>query len=240
MAKSRGSSLVQRVVTLEVGPDKKPFVVDPVLLGRHVPFFEKAFSSDFSQAHTSTMSLPEEDPNIFSVFLLWVYTNGQLPSSSLESEDGRNTPLYVCLYILGEKWCCEKLKDNVFALLLVLLKKNFILEEAWLAAYGASKGARTRPLLVRYLAGKTIRSLVTGKKGWSVALVEKNGEVASDVAFYMAENLTSITRYKENFMARVKWIDTDYIFMESEQLWSGNEDSDEELLAVESPAPSDG
>ena len=67
-------SLGTEVVTLNVGPEAKPFIVHKKLLCDRCEYFSKSSNSDFEEAKTGIMNLPEDDEKAFACFLRWLYT----------------------------------------------------------------------------------------------------------------------------------------------------------------------
>ncbi|KAF2642246.1 hypothetical protein P280DRAFT_467641, partial [Massarina eburnea CBS 473.64] len=70
-------------VTIEVGPEPETqrFHVYTALLTYYSDYFAKTLSGDWKEAQDRTITLPDIDPRIFSIFVDWLYTK-RLPVKS--------------------------------------------------------------------------------------------------------------------------------------------------------------
>ncbi|KAL8917909.1 MAG: hypothetical protein Q9172_005640 [Xanthocarpia lactea] len=102
--------LTDEVVTILVGPEEEPFHVSKELLSSNSPFFKAAFEGSFKEAAEKTIRLPEDDPNVFPDYLLWLYT-GNLRSS--EADTAIQLDGHCHLYVLAEKYGSEVLQNLV-------------------------------------------------------------------------------------------------------------------------------
>ena len=70
----------------------------------------------FSEAQSNTVTLPEEDPQTFELFIYWLYHNQLPPLPDPEIMDLAELAVaewsYYGLYCLGEKWCINALKNQ--------------------------------------------------------------------------------------------------------------------------------
>ncbi|EHK96793.1 hypothetical protein M7I_7500 [Glarea lozoyensis 74030] len=74
-------------ITLAVGEKAKPISCHKALLGFFSKFFESALYGSFAEASQTEMRLPEDDPELMSEFVAWLYS-GQSPSQiDLEEEE---------------------------------------------------------------------------------------------------------------------------------------------------------
>ncbi|MCJ1393106.1 hypothetical protein MMC18_005978 [Xylographa bjoerkii] len=73
-----------RMVTIKVGPKAKIYRYSRDLLTKKVPWFAKALDGKFKEGQSKeggeeTISLPEEEPAVFDLFLAWLHT-GLIPA----------------------------------------------------------------------------------------------------------------------------------------------------------------
>lgn len=82
-----------------------------------IDFFKKALQGNFKEAHEGIINMPEEDPNVIKLFLLWLVRSGERVEDLLpDTAIGRG----VDLMILADKWivpelfdqCCRDLYDQ--------------------------------------------------------------------------------------------------------------------------------
>lgn len=113
------------MVTLFVGASQKPFYIHVDLLCNASSFFKAAFTGDFKESSDKTMQLPEDDENLFSLFIDWLYHQRyeMLPEpDDDEDSDDDNDDIYVGeddsnrfhqvfrLFVLAEKYDVPNLK----------------------------------------------------------------------------------------------------------------------------------
>ncbi|PQE12671.1 BTB POZ domain-containing protein [Rutstroemia sp. NJR-2017a BBW] len=98
-----GRALGEDIVTIFVGPARRKFVLHKNLLCR-LPFFDYAFNGGFQETVTGSMDLPEDEPDIFSIFVHWVY-RGSVPPITCQ----KNLDDLLSLYIFAEKLCLNEL-----------------------------------------------------------------------------------------------------------------------------------
>ncbi|TGO64320.1 hypothetical protein BOTNAR_0089g00090 [Botryotinia narcissicola] len=65
-----GNELVQIIV----GPELKEFFVHKALIRSTCDFFDKAFNGRFKEGIENKMHLPEDNPEIFEIFVNWMYS----------------------------------------------------------------------------------------------------------------------------------------------------------------------
>ena len=95
--------------------ERKRFVVHRDLICGVVPFFQKAFGGGFSESISGEISLPEEHPGAFKLFVFWLYKGEfSVPTGDSEGTIGLVTkdtiPSFFQLYITGEKWCNKEIQ----------------------------------------------------------------------------------------------------------------------------------
>ena len=113
------------MVTLFVGPERAQFLVHKDVICQVSDFFTKAFNSEFSEAKTASMDLPEEDPNLFEVFVRWLYH--PLIEDAKETHpdaEKKSHTLLVRLYLLADKYSIVTLKRSIIDHLVFYIRLN--------------------------------------------------------------------------------------------------------------------
>ncbi|KAF2241958.1 hypothetical protein BU26DRAFT_387892, partial [Trematosphaeria pertusa] len=120
------------LVTVRVGkePESKDFVAHESILTSRSEFFRRALNGNWEEAHAHIVHLPEDEPDIFGIYLNYVYT-GRLHTMSVDSEElatldhnkfrttvNEEYNNLFCLYILAEKLQDTPTKDATFTALL--------------------------------------------------------------------------------------------------------------------------
>ncbi|PMD39649.1 hypothetical protein L207DRAFT_583511 [Hyaloscypha variabilis F] len=102
------------IVTIHVGPKRKPFTLHKKLICDRSEFFAKAFNGQFQEAEV-VMYLVEEDTVAFDSFISYLYQD-RLPQFSSTTKCTANEfpeqKLYP-LFFLAEKVCCNELANKV-------------------------------------------------------------------------------------------------------------------------------
>ncbi|CAG8955128.1 hypothetical protein HYFRA_00007143 [Hymenoscyphus fraxineus] len=101
---SLASRLGKDTITLFVGPTREEFTIHKQLICA-LPFFRAAFEGGFVE-RDGKMDLPEETPEIISLFVGWIY-QGKI--ESIYTQSHVNNLFY--LYLFAEKICEIRLMD---------------------------------------------------------------------------------------------------------------------------------
>ncbi len=103
------------MVEVKVGSeaDQESFFIHEIHLQRESGFFRAAMSHAWKEAKTGVITLPEEDPDIFAIFLGWLYT-GKL---SVEAVYGPQEPeekaqVGLSITVLGDKLDMKAFHDQ--------------------------------------------------------------------------------------------------------------------------------
>ncbi|CAD0110786.1 unnamed protein product [Aureobasidium uvarum] len=98
------------VVTIEVGPEKKVFVVHKELLCFYSDYFRAPFDGSFKEAIEGKLTLPDENIDTFYLFDGFLYTN-QLRNQ--ERASGSNIRCYNLsrLWVFGDKYLVPALQN---------------------------------------------------------------------------------------------------------------------------------
>jgi len=107
------------IVTLYVGPDKKPFPVHKLILCQASKFFDKAFNSEFKEAIEGAMTLPEDRTQHFEIFVEWLYQGEEFQLDALADiwgVEGGDSPEAVIhdlldLYVFADKYNYLRLQN---------------------------------------------------------------------------------------------------------------------------------
>lgn len=104
------SRLAGRAVDVLVGEEKEIFSVHEKLIRASSPFFDKAVSGIWLESTQHTIELPEDEPEIFGIYVHWLYYE-KLPVSCNEpSSEYLNL---MKAYTLGDKLLDTKFQDTV-------------------------------------------------------------------------------------------------------------------------------
>lgn len=103
---SRG--LTSEVVTILVGPTETPFSIHRGLLTSKSAFFNAALAGSWQEATSGTVRLSDEDPELFTLYFLWMYDRVWT-----KDERGEELTFNACcrLYVLADKLASETLQN---------------------------------------------------------------------------------------------------------------------------------
>ncbi|KAL9032777.1 MAG: hypothetical protein Q9180_006312, partial [Flavoplaca navasiana] len=139
-----------QLVTVDVGSDEgaESWTIHKRLLAHHSPFFAAAFNGNFAESATNTVSLIEDDPDAFKLFVQWLYS-GELALGELAS-DSKSLPRVACLaWALGDKLQCPVFQDRAMLQLLAYHKYEWLLEDTMRLIYNVSpSGSKLRSFAV--------------------------------------------------------------------------------------------
>ncbi|KAF7863071.1 hypothetical protein EAF04_007154 [Stromatinia cepivora] len=118
------SLLGVEMVDLYVGPSKTHYRVHKAFLCSKIPYFEKMFNSNFSEALSNSATFPDDPTEAFDVLIEWLYT-GSLRQLELGSPSRKkyNWNVYS-FYILVDKLCMPNLMNDTMDLKRQLDCKN--------------------------------------------------------------------------------------------------------------------
>ncbi|KAJ9643106.1 hypothetical protein H2199_004630 [Coniosporium tulheliwenetii] len=72
-------TFTQKTVTVEVGGEKKPFIVHKDLLCYWSKYFDKALNGPFKEGGKDTIAITDVPPVVFARFLQWLYAQPSMP-----------------------------------------------------------------------------------------------------------------------------------------------------------------
>ena len=121
----------QSFATVIVGPEERRFVVHEAILNHYSKFFRKAFTAEFEEAKSKTITLAEDSILTFEFFVHWLYfqrlpnpdmhDDPELVKQFMNSKSGANTPSrsqVVRLFVFGDKYDVPELRkaaiDHMF------------------------------------------------------------------------------------------------------------------------------
>ena len=200
------------MVTLFVGTTQKAFYVHVDLLCNASSFFKAAFTGDFKESSDKTVQLPEDDEDIVSLFIEWLYHQRyeMLPLSAEDDEESdddhddiddkkkENDRFYQVfrLFVLAEKYDVPDLKW-------LLTKTLFAdIKEVHRGPSNASIG-----YLYRHTTGsKGIHRLVADWHAWRMhpeelerqnfrAFLEEIPEFSADIVLSYGKNIKKGSQY---------------------------------------------
>ena len=166
-------------IRIEVGPDgnQETLTIDSELLTRRSLFFRKALSGGFNEAVERVVKLPEDDPEIFGIYLHNVLTNELcvLPDSSVLVGNGcKEKAMLIKLHILAEKLRDTKSKNAIVRGLITSCCQQrsdggyyfFGPKLATLLYEGTMSGSMARKVLVEMKAYDSANTEVLSNEGW--------------------------------------------------------------------------
>ncbi|OGM44047.1 hypothetical protein ABOM_007797 [Aspergillus bombycis] len=106
--------LTAGIAHINVGVDDTPFDVHLELLCDHSPYFDELYEDRTVKPLTDfTISFPDDDPDVFSLLIGWMY-RGEIA----ETSSAPRTSLYLLfeLWVLAEKFKMVDLQNNVISL----------------------------------------------------------------------------------------------------------------------------
>ena len=162
---NQSASLSGRCLDVLVGPESPiPFSVHENLIRASSDFFDKAMSHDWKESEERSVSLPEEDPKTFQLYLHWLYCK-TLP---VKSDSIRNTELVKLAkaYVLGDRLLDLDFKDKVIDAIIDKSRSSslglygYMLDPATAYIYkNTLEGSKARLLFVDLYLGE-------GDKAW--------------------------------------------------------------------------
>ncbi|TIA19722.1 hypothetical protein D6C81_04587 [Aureobasidium pullulans] len=124
-------------ILLGDGPkaSRKTFVVHKNLLMTVSGFFAMGLTSSFKEADTGIFEMEEEDPDVFSIFIHWIYFNRlfkmKTSPSSATDEDSEEWDCLPRLYTLGERLNAPRFKDAVISATIEKVKESQVMPDNW-------------------------------------------------------------------------------------------------------------
>ncbi len=85
------------VVQVKVGPERT-FTIHRGILCRSAAYFRAALEGEFKEAIDQALRLPEDDPDMFSHFELWLYTGSILESHESAKDISWKVLTDICLF----------------------------------------------------------------------------------------------------------------------------------------------
>ena len=116
------------------------------LLTHCSPFFAAALEGSFFEAESRTVSLPDDNPEVFETFVQWLYIGEIRCTVELFDSYERWTSLIVASWMLGDKLGCQAFQDAAMTQLLAYHNKGDAIQiSAVRAAYeGSPPGSKLR------------------------------------------------------------------------------------------------
>lgn len=105
----------QSAVTVKVGSEgaQRSFIVHTELLNYRSSFFKAATTGNWDEAKTGIINLPADDPQVFEIFLDWLYQR----KLDLNPYQAQNLSLILALWIFGDKRQAPAFQNAVAELL---------------------------------------------------------------------------------------------------------------------------
>ena len=181
------NSLGLEIIDIFVGPLQTHFRVHKKLLCTRSQYFERMFSSGFKEVIDSTIRMPEDDPDVFDMFVQWVYER-RLDTADMTKHTPKSGPLGLRfkLYCFAEEICLNDLMDYTISSFMSNYTKHVksaSVHVMSLAYEGTSKGSKLRLFIAHELV-YILRTLGNSSfwpdkdLGW---VMTKNEDLAVDV-----------------------------------------------------------
>jgi BTB/POZ domain len=131
-------------VKIEVGPEKRIFIIHQKLLSEKATVFDKMFNGSFKEATEQSASLPADDIESFQIFVEWLY-RGEITANTHEEGKG-----WLTLYHFASKYIIQELADRALTAYIQALGNDDLPSIAELGhQYGlASEGSKLRQFVV--------------------------------------------------------------------------------------------
>lgn len=97
------------IVNIFVGREKKLFQLPKDHICT-ISYFEKAFNGDFKEGVLGSIDLVEDDPEVFTTFIRWLYRG--LDSKELSNFDG-SCDMWTKFFLMADKWCIPHLAKEL-------------------------------------------------------------------------------------------------------------------------------
>lgn len=181
------SDLTSPITTLIVGPGPEPttFYVHTEGLLR-LPFFAAALQGDFLEAHSNVIRMPEDNPEIVSKLIEYLYTDQYQPnfdpvtipagaeSLSASMENHYVKMLHSQVFILADKYDCPGLRQLSLHNLLerfgaVEIEEPQMLLDYWVYIYENTSGQSRLRIPYNYAMD------AEGTREWVIRLWESKG-----------------------------------------------------------------
>ncbi|KAI9808907.1 MAG: hypothetical protein M1827_007132 [Pycnora praestabilis] len=101
LSRSRASPIIQVLI----GPTQTTYALPQTLLCQHSPFFLAALAHPFAESLSRTVTLPDDSPEIFELFVTYLYT------STFTNPEPKNIWTEKA-WVLGDKLGCTGFKDE--------------------------------------------------------------------------------------------------------------------------------
>jgi hypothetical protein len=100
------------IVQVFVGSKRELFQVHKKLICSVSEFFDKAFKGGFAEASENQMELPEDNPDIFAMFVAWLY-KGELYFEWDQVDGSKALAELIDLYLFADAKCSNRFKNVV-------------------------------------------------------------------------------------------------------------------------------
>lgn len=173
------------MIEVIVGPDReKSWTIHKRLLTTYSRFFHDALRSISRGAHDNIVTLPEDDPDTFTLFIQWLY------SGLFTGLPDEIRIKFAKAWILGNKLGAPAFRNNVLDTLLVEPGEGCVVPSTVRYVYAhTDDGSALRRFFadeVLWDAKRTRKAVCDGEGDWS-ALLKDGGAFASDLFFIFSE-----------------------------------------------------
>lgn len=112
------------IVTINVGPELQPFKIHRPLICDASTFFNTAFTSKFKEGADLSISLPDDDSEIFEIVAQWLYTKQYCYALDKNDALSRKMVQPVQLDIFADKYGIPALQQGVIRVFFAAAKAS--------------------------------------------------------------------------------------------------------------------
>ncbi|KAL9110139.1 MAG: hypothetical protein Q9227_005333 [Pyrenula ochraceoflavens] len=114
------------MVIIKVGPACEIFRVHREVLTNKIPFFNGCLRNPCRESESNVVTLPEDDPVVFNLVIKWTYNSLDLKVSNQGYSENEMECL-IKTWVLADKFCVEKLKNDVIKAILIVHRQQAIM-----------------------------------------------------------------------------------------------------------------
>lgn len=159
------------MVTFEVGPEKKIFLIHKEFACRASPVFEKAFNSIFEEGRTQIYKLPDVTPGAFGFFSEWIYSqrlsllNHDFAKKDSWSEEEKANHVHKCLvqddvlvnlWVMRDRYLVKGLQNHVIGQMMEIRQRCGYLSRQC-----------SHEIYKKTMSGSPLRRIVVDQYAWS-------------------------------------------------------------------------
>jgi BTB/POZ domain len=111
------------IVKVYVGNERKLYNLHKNVLCRESPFFQGCLKGEFPEGRTNEVTLNDDNPDAFDLFIGWIYTHEIAPPADKKIK-------FDEVYVLADKFSMEAFKNAITDSAQIYFQANFIEQNA--------------------------------------------------------------------------------------------------------------